>query len=99
MTRNEIILRDVSHRPLKIVKNAHNMEIYSPSLEENKKLNLKHSLVKPCFFNYTNKVIIFCDVIFSPSNGRSAYSVAIYFDTSLVFRMLQKDVDAFLPRK
>lgn len=59
MARNEIIFRGVPHSPLKIVKNARDMQIYSSSLEENKKLNMKNSLVNSSFFNYTDKAIIF----------------------------------------
>lgn len=59
MARNETTFRGVPHSPLKIVKNARDMQIYSSSLEENKKLNMKNSLINPSFFNYTNKVIIF----------------------------------------
>lgn len=39
-------LGGISHSPLKIIKNACNMQIYFPGLEENKNLNLKKSLVK-----------------------------------------------------
>lgn len=59
MARNEPTFRGVPHSPRKIVKNARDMKIYSSSLEENKKLNMKNSLVNPSFFNYTNKAIIF----------------------------------------
>lgn len=59
MARNETTFRGVPRSPRKIIKNSRDMKIYSSSLEENKKLNMKNSLVNSSFFNYTNKAIIF----------------------------------------